>query len=143
MSHAQHAPEVHAVSDDHAGHGSHGIAKYMYVFAALCALTTVSFFTTTNWWQSHFDHKVSWSLMMAVSCTKALLVILFFMHVKYEANWKYVLTIPAAMMSIFLILMLVPDVGNRNRTMADEYKVRQAVPDSHDSGGASQETPKH
>ena len=33
--------------------------------------------------------------MMAVSCTKAMLVILFFMHVKYEANWKYVLTIPA------------------------------------------------
>ena len=32
--------------------------------------------------------------MMAVSCTKAMLVILFFMHVKYEANWKYVLTIP-------------------------------------------------
>ena len=51
--------------------------------------------------------------MMAVSCTKAMLVILFFMHVKYEANWKYVLTIPAAFMSIFLILALVPDVGLR------------------------------
>ena len=35
-----------------------------------------------------------WAFMMAVSCTKAMLVILFFMHVKYEANWKYVLTIP-------------------------------------------------
>ncbi len=34
--------------------------------------------------------------MMAVSCTKAMLVILFFMHVLYEANWKFVLTIPAA-----------------------------------------------
>ena len=53
--------------------------------------------------------------MMAVSCTKAMLVILFFMHVKYEANWKYVLTIPAGMMSMFLMLMLVPDVGMRMR----------------------------
>ena len=39
--------------------------------------------------------QVGWAFMMAVSCTKAMLVILFFMHVKYEANWKYVLTIPA------------------------------------------------
>ena len=53
--------------------------------------------------------------MMAVSCAKSMLVILFFMHVKYEANWKYVLTIPAAMMSIFLMMMLVPDVGMRMR----------------------------
>ena len=46
--------------------------------------------------------QVGWTFMMAVCCTKAMLVILFFMHVKYEANWKYVLTIPAGFMSIFL-----------------------------------------
>ena len=64
---------------------------------------------------NHFDSAVGWAFMMAVSCTKAMLVILFFMHVKYEANWKYVLTIPAGMMSIFLVLVLVPDVGLRNQ----------------------------
>ena len=48
--------------------------------------------------------------MMAVSCAKASLVMLFFMHLKYEANWKYVLTIPAGIMAIFLMLALVPDV---------------------------------
>ena len=41
------------------------------------------------------------------------LVILFFMHVKYEANWKYVLTIPASIMTMFLVVALVPDVGLR------------------------------
>ena len=34
--------------------------------------------------------------MMAVSCTKAMLVIMFFMHLLWEANWKWVLTIPAS-----------------------------------------------
>ena len=34
----------------------------------------------------------------------------------WEANWKYVLTIPASMMSIFLVLMLVPDIGRRTRS---------------------------
>ena len=44
-----------------------------------------------------------------------MLVITFFMHMYWEANWKYVLTIPAAMMSVFLICMLVPDIGYRTR----------------------------
>ena len=48
---------------------------------------------------------------MAVSCTKAMLVILFFMHLKWEANWKWVLTVPASLMSMLLVLALVPDVG--------------------------------
>ena len=54
------------------------------------------------------------ALMMAVSCTKAMLVIMFFMHLMWEANWKWVLTIPASFMSIFLMLMLVPDIGWRH-----------------------------
>lgn len=111
-----HAPSTH---DQHGGHehGAHdhgGMAKYVYVFFALCFLTTLSFLTYSEYWpQSLGRHEVKRLFMMAVSCTKAMLVILFFMHVKYEANWKYVLTIPASMMSIFLMLALVPDIGAR------------------------------
>ena len=128
--HAHVADEPHADSHDHA-HG--GLAKYYVVFFALCALTTCSFFTYSTWFREHFDPKVGWALMMAVSCMKALLVILFFMHVKYEANWKYVLTIPAGLMSIFLILMLVPDIGNRNKvdawgTSSTERRLHMADP---------------
>jgi hypothetical protein len=57
-----------------------------------------------------------------------MLVILFFMHVKYEANWKYVLTIPAGMMSIFLMLMLVPDVGLRLHHASQERLLHMAKP---------------
>jgi cytochrome c oxidase subunit 4 len=98
---------------DHAHGGS--VKTYMAVFIALCVLTTASFMTWTPMWHKAVsDNKhVAWAFMMAISCTKALLVILFFMHLKYEANWKYVLTFPAAFMSIFLALMLVPDVGLR------------------------------
>jgi cytochrome c oxidase subunit 4 len=68
--------------------------------------------------------------MMAVSCAKAMLVILFFMHLKWEANWKYVLTIPASIMSIFLLLMLVPDVGLRFRHYSNERLMHAAEPNS-------------
>lgn len=102
----------HDAHDAHAHGGS--IKTYLAVFVALCVLTTGSFLTWTDWWHTVFSNKhVAWSFMMAISCTKAMLVILFFMHLKYEANWKYVLTIPAGFMSIFLMLMLVPDVGMR------------------------------
>jgi cytochrome c oxidase subunit 4 len=66
--------------------------------------------------------------MMAVSCTKALLVVLFFMHVLWEANWKYVLTIPAAMMAIFMAIMLIPDIGMRNRMVSQERALHMARP---------------
>ena len=63
--------------------------------------------------------------MMAVSCTKAMLVIMFFMHLLWEANWKWVLTIPATFMSIFLMLMLVPDIGMRQNNGYARYSAER------------------
>jgi cytochrome c oxidase subunit IV len=107
------ATQVH---DAEAGHGhAHedhgGIGKYLVVFVALCILTMASFFTYSSYWP--FDKHVAWAFMMAVSCTKAMLVVMFFMHLLWEANWKWVFTVPASCMSIFLVLMLVPDIGMR------------------------------
>ncbi len=110
-------------------HDAHeGIAKYIYVFIALCFLTAASFFTYSSAWPFHDQPKIGWAFMMAVSCTKAMLVVLFFMHMKYEASWKYVLTIPAAFMSAFLILVLVPDIGMRSRWLSEERELYMAEP---------------
>jgi cytochrome c oxidase subunit 4 len=138
MSHGhEHA---HAAGHDDAGHHDVGIAKYIYVFIALCVLTTMSFFTYSSAWPFHEQPNIGRSFMMAVSCTKALLVILFFMHVKYEANWKYVLTIPAAFMSLFLLLALVPDVGLRGRWLSEERKLHMAEPRPAAHQSAAHET---
>jgi cytochrome c oxidase subunit 4 len=117
--HDDHGHDAH----DH-GHG--GIGKYLLVFAALCFLTGMSFFTYSPAWPWRDQPQVGWAFMMAVSCTKAMLVVLFFMHVLWEANWKYVLTIPAAMMAIFLVVMLIPDVGLRNRMVSQERALHMA-----------------
>lgn len=140
----------HAQQDSAAAaHDEHhdSTATYIAVFVTLCILTAGSFLTTSEWWTSRVADPASWAFMMAVSCCKAMLVILFFMHLKHEANWKYVLTIPAGFMSIFLVLMLVPDVGWRtdrysNERWRDAAKPAGAVstehtetenPHSHDS----------
>ena len=59
-----------------------------------------------------------------------MLVISFFMHLRWEASWKYVLTIPASVMSIFLVLMLVPDVGRRTETYSYEREIYAAEPNA-------------
>jgi len=70
---------------------------------------------------------LGWGIMLSVSCVKAFLVITFFMHLKWEKGmWKWVLTIPASIMSLFLMLMLVPDIGRRTHYYTDERLDRAA-----------------
>ena len=107
---------------EHGAHDEHGgIGKYLVVFAALCVLTMFSFLTYFPFWRHHVPYEASRALMMAVSCTKAMLVIMLFMHLMWQANWKWVLTIPASFMSIFLMLMLVPDIGWRQNNGYAKY----------------------
>lgn len=121
---AEHGHDLHG----DVGHSHGGLGQYLLVFLALCGLTTLSFFTFSPYWPWRDEPQVGWAFMMAVSCTKAMLVVLFFMHVFWEANWKYVLTIPAAMMAIFLAIMLIPDIGLRNRMVAQERALHMARP---------------
>src|SRR5207244_3007716 len=131
-----------AAAADHE-HGHAGVGKYIAVFFALCVLTGISF-GVGNWPALRHNSPGSmWAMMMAVSCCKAMLVILFFMHMLWEANWKYVLTIPASMMSMFLLLMLVPDIGRRTTKYAEERWLYAAEPKPAEAPGEPAAAPKH
>ena len=121
-SHDQHSEDDHS----HAGTGT-----YLTVFGVLVVLTAASFALGNS---SIMDNSpgVGWAGMMAISCGKAMLVILFFMHLKWEANWKYVLTIPALMMSVFIVCMLTPDIGFRQLKYSRERKWHSATPAVHE-----------
>lgn len=124
-------------TDTHQGHGGLGI--YLMVFVSLCVLTLLSFLVGNSQVLREKAPGVMWAAMMAVSCAKAMLVMLFFMHLKWEANWKYVLTVPASMMSLFLVLMLVPDVGRRTRNYSDDRWLYAAEPQQRDFGHGHEE----
>ncbi len=117
---------THDQTHDHhdESHGSTGL--YLSVFIALCILTSFSFLTYFDFWRENVSVGVSRAFMMTVSCTKAMLVMLFFMHLKWETNWKWMLTIPASLMSIFLMAMLVPDVGFRMHHASETRMVHAA-----------------
>ena len=132
------------VAPDAHGHEEHGgNAKYLAVFGALVVLTAMSFFLA-NSPVYETSPVVARAAMLAVSCAKALLVMLFFMHLLWEANWKYVLTIPASLMSIFLVSMLVPDIGRRTEKYNLErwrHASEPAQVQHHQTGHAADEEP--
>lgn len=144
-------------TDSHADgeHDHGGVGKYLVVFGMLCVLTLISFWIGNSSLMKEAK-MVAMVGMMVVSCAKAMLVMLIFMHLKWEANWKYVLTIPAGIMAVFLILMLVPDIGWRTKHYSEERLRWSADPvqqsetehaDEHESSnheqGGSSSHPKH
>ncbi len=91
--------------DDHSAHS----VNYLYVFAALCCFTALS--VVFDGMGMFVSHKVVIVLVLAVAVAKALCVMMFFMHLKFEGNWKYVLLAPTTILAIGLPLALMPDIG--------------------------------
>ena len=97
---------------------------FVTIFLMLCALTLTSFWIAN----SHLMETPAngWAAMMAVSAAKAMLVMLFFMHLWWERRWKYALTLPAMILGVVLVLLLVPDIGHRTDTYSSTR--RSAAP---------------
>jgi len=91
--------------DDHSAHH----VNYLYVFFALCGFTVLS--VAFDMLGGSVPHGVVIVLVLAVAIAKALSVMMFFMHLKFEGNWKYVLLAPTTILAIGLPLALYPDVG--------------------------------
>ena len=125
-----HNNQSDAHHDDHGG-----VGIYVTVAIALVFLTACSYWTYTPFWPFGENIAIKRIWMMAVSCTKAMLVIMFFMHLKWEANWKWVLTVPASLMSAFLVIALVPDIGLRmNYASYERLKYAAERPAEEEAG---------
>ena len=120
-----HNPE-HTADTDAAAHAAKDRRPFFaIVFVMLLALTALSFWVAN----SHLmeNRTTGWTAMMAISTAKAMLVILFFMHLWWEKNWKYALTVPVTIIGVVLLLLLIPEVGNRFATYSKTR--RSAAPE--------------
>jgi cytochrome c oxidase subunit 4 len=88
---------------------AHAHPNYMVVFWLLVILTGASFVT---FFLSANSMAILLFVMLVAVC-KASLVGMFFMHLKFEGPWKYVVLIPAGLLLVMLVIALVPDVGLR------------------------------
>ncbi len=93
------------MSSDHAE--SHPHTNYFLVFGALCVFTAISVIFDVI----ELSKGLTVAAVMAVAVMKALCVMLFFMHLKFEGRWKYVLLLPTCILAVGLPLALAPDIG--------------------------------
>src|SRR5436305_15169951 len=78
-------------------------APYLKVWAGLAVLTAVEYFYAL-FLKDHFLFLVLGLVSLAL--VKAGMVGWYFMHLKFEKPWVYVLIVPAGVMAIFLTLAL-------------------------------------
>ncbi len=98
-----HTPEHTA----HAHAHEHPHVNYLLIFGALCVFTLLSVIFDVV----ELTKPVTAVLVLAVAAAKALCVMMFFMHLKFEGNWKFVLLMPTFILACGLPLALAPDVG--------------------------------
>ena len=130
------------MTDDHThADGDHpSLDKtFMYVFVVLCIFTTISFAADFLPYLGATNAVVN-VIVLAIAVAKALCVMLFFMHLKWERNWKYVILAPTVILSIGLPMALIPDIGVHYYLQNSTETTRAASESAdHDSG----ETAEH
>ena len=95
---------------------SHSYVKYSTIFFALCICTVLSIiFDFIDLREKNLlglNGVVLLSLVvLSIACAKALFVMIYFMHLKFEGRWKYVLLSPTIILAIGLTVAMIPDIG--------------------------------
>ncbi len=96
-----------SASEVAAEHATEAHAPYMKVFAGLAVLTAVEYFYA-SWFKDYFGILILGLLLLAM--VKAGMVGWYFMHLKFEGNWVYIMIVPAMVLATILTLALCPDV---------------------------------
>lgn len=99
---ADHAAYAETV-DPHHPHPSRSFA----IFIALCVCTLISVIFDVV----PMNRRLVAVLVLAVAVAKAQFVMRYFMHLKFEGRWKYVLLLPTAILACGLPLALAPDIA--------------------------------
>lgn len=82
--------------------------NYVGVFIALCIFTALS----VGFDLISFENKaVTAVIVLAIAAAKASCVLLFFMHLKFEGGWKYLVLAPTTILALGLPMALWPDIG--------------------------------
>lgn len=124
---SDHDPS-HAAGGGHEHeHHSHG-RTYFLVFCALCVFTLMSIAADAF----HIPNKnVLRAIILTVATSKALCVMMYFMHLKFEGPWKYLLLAPTFILAFTIPFALAPDVGmtyyTRDVPQVYEQEAREAA----------------
>ena len=97
-------------------HAEQHRAPYFFIFMVLCVLTGMSVLFDVVDIRGRTILGMNGTvllifLVLAVASAKALCVMAFFMHLKWEGNWKFLLLAPTTILAMGIPLALLPDIG--------------------------------
>ena len=92
------------MSDEH----SHHHVNYLFIFLILCVCTGLS--CAFDLWGPS-NKAVLIVLVLGVAVAKALFVMMYFMHLKFEGDWKYVLLLPTVILAMGIPITFYADIG--------------------------------
>ena len=96
------------MANTQSGHKVH----YGLIFFFLCICTALSWIADEakqNGWLTNW--AVIAVIVLAIAVAKAMFVLTYFMHLKFEGKWKFILLAPTTVLAIGLPLALLPDIG--------------------------------
>ena len=113
-------------------HVQHEEPNYMNIFWALAVLTVIEVGVV----YLPASKLMIGFLLVALACTKAALVAMYFMHLKFERAWKYLLLAPTIIIAAALPVALRPDIGTQyyvqDVQQMHDYPEQQAANAHHD-----------
>ena len=91
-------------------HEEHHHPPYKFIFMILIICTGLSWLAdeSKDWFPGKGWLAVT---VLAIAAMKASCVMLYFMHLRFERHWKYVLLAPTFILAVGLPLALFPDVA--------------------------------
>ncbi len=98
--------QTHAVED----HADAGVKPYLVIFAALVVFTAVSFGVNSLERAGNITVTTGFILILGVAVCKAVLVAMFFMHLKFDWPRLYFLIIPVLILGTMFVTVLLPDI---------------------------------
>jgi len=96
---------VHIAGEEHLE--AHPRVNYFAVFVALCFCTAISVAVDII----EISPLLLVALVLAVATAKALFVMTYFMHLKFEGRWKFIVLAPTAILAMGLMVALSPDLA--------------------------------
>lgn len=104
---------------DHTTNNTAPHANYMGVFYALCGLTALS--VAADVLGGSLGKGTIALIVLLVATAKALFVMLYFMHLKFEGRWKYALLAPTVALAMGLVVTLGAEFGVHYYEMLDTF----------------------
>ncbi len=96
--------------DSHAHHGPPNIQPYLVVFGALSVFTAVSFIVNVLVRSDVFSPVAGFFIILTVAVVKAVLVGMYFMHLKWDWVRVGFMIVPAFILGAMLAFVLMPDI---------------------------------